>query len=148
MSSEMEVILLADDDENDIALFKRAFKQADIKNPLQIVRDGEEAIAYLAGEGTFADRNEFPLPTLLLLDLKMPRKNGFEVLQWVRQHPTLKTLRVLVLTVSSDIRDVNMAYKLGANSFIVKSLDVQNFLELVLQIKNCWLAMSRAPEIK
>src|SRR5687768_8183030 len=148
MSSDKEVILLADDDENDIALFRRAFKQADIKNPLQIVRDGEEVIAYLAGEGKFADRSQFPLPTLLLLDLKMPRKNGFEVLQWVREHPTLKALRVLVLTVSSDIRDVNMAYQLGANSFIVKSLDIQNFLELVLQIKNCWLAMSRAPEIE
>src|SRR5687768_4667513 len=107
MSSEKEVIMLAEDDENDIALFKRAFKQADIKNPLQIVRDGEEAIAYLAGEGKFADRAEYPLPALLLLDLKMPRKSGFQVLQWVRQHPTLKTLRVLVLTTSSDMRDVN-----------------------------------------
>jgi CheY-like chemotaxis protein len=148
MSSEKEVILLADDDANDIALFERAFKQADIKNPLQIVRDGEEAIAYLAGEGKFADRTQFPLPTLLLLDLKMPRKNGFEVLRWVRQHTTLKALRVLVLTVSSDIRDVNMAYELGANSFIVKSLDIQTFLELVSQIKHCWLSMSLAPKIE
>jgi CheY-like chemotaxis protein len=147
MSSEKEVILLADDDENDIALFERAFQQADIKNPLHIVRDGEEAIAYLAGKGKFADRIRFPLPTLLLLDLKMPRKNGFEVLQWVRQHPTLKALRVLVLTVSSDIRDVNRAYQLGANSFIVKSLDIQTFLELVSQIKHCWLSMSLAPKI-
>src|SRR5688572_18381433 len=79
MSSEKEVILLAEDDQNDIALFQRAFKQAQIKNPLQIVRDGEEAIAYLEGEGKFADRGQFPLPTLLLLDLKMPRKSGFQV---------------------------------------------------------------------
>jgi CheY-like chemotaxis protein len=148
MTSEKDVILLADDDENDIALFERAFKQADIKNPLQIVRNGEEAIAYLAGEGKFADRARFPLPTLLLLDLRMPRKSGFQVLQWVRQHPTLRGLRILVLTVSSDIRDVNMAYELGANSFIVKSLDIQTFLELVSQIKHCWLSMSLAPKIE
>lgn len=148
MSSEKEVILLAEDDENDIALFQRAFRQAQIKNPLQIVRDGEEAIAYLQGDGKFADRAQFPLPTLLLLDLKMPRKSGFQVLQWVRQHPTLKALRILVLTTSSDMRDVNMAYELGANSFIVKSLDIQTFLELVSQIKHCWLSTSLAPKIK
>jgi CheY-like chemotaxis protein len=148
MSSARDTILLAEDDENDIALLKRAFKQANIKHPLQIVRDGEEAIEYLGGEGKFADRAQFPLPTVLLLDLKMPRKDGFQVLQWVRQHPNLRALRVLVLTTSSDIRDVNMAYQLGANSFLVKSLDIQNLLELVLQIKNGWLGMSLAPKIE
>jgi CheY-like chemotaxis protein len=148
MSSENEVVLLAEDDENDTALFKRAFKQVGIKNPLQIVRDGDEAIEYLKGEGRFSDRTKYPLPTLLLLDLKMPRTNGFQVLQWVRQQPTLKALRVLVLTTSTEIRDVNLAYELGANSFLVKSLDIQDFAALVSQIKNCWLSMSLAPRVE
>lgn len=148
MNAENEVVLVAEDDENDVTLFQRAFKQAQITNPLQIVRDGEEAIEYLKGEGKFSDREKYPVPTLLLLDLKMPRKNGFEVLQWIREQPSLKALRVLVLTTSTDIRDVNTAYRLGANSFLVKSLDIQDFAALVSQIKNCWLSMSRAPTIE
>jgi CheY-like chemotaxis protein len=148
MSAENEVVLLAEDDENDIALFQRAFRETHVTNPLQIVRDGEEAIEYLKGEGKFSDRGKYPLPTLLLLDLKMPRKNGFEVLDWIRQQPSLQPLRVLVLTTSTDIRDVTKAYRLGANSFLVKSLDIQDFAALVSQIKNCWLTMSAAPTIE
>jgi CheY-like chemotaxis protein len=148
MSAENEVVLLAEDDENDIELLKRAFKQTHVENPLQIVRDGEEAIEYLKGEGKFSERQKYPLPTLVLLDLKMPRKDGFEVLRWIREQPSLKALRVLVLTTSSDIRDVTKAYKLGANSFLVKTLDIQDFGALVSQIKNCWLTMSRAPTVE
>src|SRR6266436_6531146 len=96
------LILLADDDENDIALIRRALSKADIRNPTKIVRDGEEAIAYLKGEGKFSNRAKYPLPTLMLLDLKMPRKNGFEVLDWSRRQPDLKALHIVVLTASRD----------------------------------------------
>src|ERR1051325_881269 len=100
---ESAVILLADDGEDDVTLVRRAFKKAGLLNPLQVVKDGDEAIAYLKGEGAYRNRLEVPLPDLLLLDLKMPRKNGFEVLQWIRAQPSLSALRVVVLTSSEEV---------------------------------------------
>src|SRR4051794_26679926 len=117
---EQAVILLAEDREDDILLIRKAFARAYIHNPLQVVRDGEEALAYLQGQGRYGNRDEYPLPELLLLDLKMPRMNGFEVIKWIRQQPGLSALRIVVLTSSDSIRDVNTAYRLGANSFMVK----------------------------
>src|SRR5690349_14765253 len=117
---ERGIILLAEDREDDVLLIQQAFEQAGIRNPLFVVRDGEEAISYLSGEGKYAKREEFPLPDLLLLDLKMPRKDGFDVLRWLMQQPSLSALRVLVLTTSGEIYDVDEAYQLGANSFLVK----------------------------
>src|SRR5438477_12877403 len=118
----ISVILLAEDREDDVLLIRRAFNKANLLNPLHLVHDGDEAIAYLKGEGQFANRAEYPLPSLLLLDLKMPRRDGFEVLQWVREQSSLKALRVIVLTSSEHIQDVNRAYDLGANSFLVKPM--------------------------
>lgn len=134
------LILLAEDDENDIELFRRALTKAEIHNPVQIVRDGEEAIAYLKGEGKFSDRVTYPLPALMLLDLNMPRVDGFQVLDWIRRQPELNALRVVVLTVSRDIYDVTRAYRFGANSFLVKSLDSQTFAQLVESIQGYWLS--------
>src|SRR5215204_6896678 len=127
---DQSVILLAEDREDDIILVKKSFARAYISNPLQIVRDGEEAIAYLEGEGKFSNRAEYPLPDLVLLDLKMPRKDGLEVFKWIRQHPTLRGLPVVVLTSSESMRDVNAAYQAGANSFLVKPMDFENFIEM------------------
>jgi CheY-like chemotaxis protein len=141
------LILLAEDDENDIELFRRALLQARIRNPLQIVRDGDEAIAYLNGEGKFSDRARYPLPALMLLDLNMPRKDGFEVLEWIRSQPELKILRVVVLTISRNVYDVTRAYRLGANSFFVKSLDAQTFSQLVESIHAYWLSAGLTPRI-
>jgi CheY-like chemotaxis protein len=107
---EQSLILLAEDREDDIILIRKAFAEAYISNPLQVVRDGEEAIAYLAGNGRYFNRAEYPLPALLLLDLKMPRMDGFEVLKWIRQQPELSSLRIVVLTASDRISDVNIAY--------------------------------------
>src|SRR5204863_3408020 len=95
------VILLADDRDDDILLIRKALQRGDVLNPLQVVRDGDETIAYLSGEGKYANRAEYPVPDLLLLDLKMPGKDGFEVLRWIRRRPGLSALRVVVLT-SSD----------------------------------------------
>src|SRR5581483_5474555 len=133
------VILLAEDDENDVLLMKRAFSQAHIQNPLYVVQDGEEAIAYFKGEGAFSNRAEYPLPDLLLLDLNMPRVNGFEVLTWIRQQPGLSALRVLVLTSSDHMRDVNQAYRLGANSFLIKPHDFEDFVHLSKLMQEFWL---------
>ena len=148
LTPNYDVILLAEDNEDHAILTRRAFKQAALINPVFVVQDGEEAIAYLKGEGKFSNRTEYPLPTLLLLDLKMPRKNGFEVLEWVRQQPSLAALRVVVLTTSDQIHDVNRAYQLGANSFLTKPVDFRDFVQLSSAIKGYWLWMSRAPEVE
>ena len=144
---DQAVILLAEDREDDILLIRRAFKMAFLDNPLQVVRDGEECIAYLSGTGKFSNRAEYPLPDLLLLDLKMPRMDGFEVLSWVRQHPTLSSLRTIVVTSSECIRDVNRAYQLGANSFLVKPSDFLNYIEMSKFLAGFWLRLSKTPEI-
>src|SRR4051812_7528965 len=145
--SDPAVILLAEDNEDDILLIRKAFKKGGVNNPLHIVRDGEEAIAYLQGEGDYSNRAEFPLPALFLLDLKMPGLDGFDVLRWVRQAPGLLGLRVLVLTSSEEIRDVNLAYQLGANSFLVKPMEFEGTTELVKTLKRFWLLESKSPEL-
>ena len=143
-----DMILIAEDNDDHVVLLRRALKKGAILNPIFVVNDGEEVVAYLKGEGRFADRYEYPLPGLLLLDLKMPKKNGFEVLQWIRQQPFLKRLRVVVLTTSDNPSDIDRAYELGANSFIVKPLEQQQFLEVTEAIKGYWLWMSAAPQLQ
>jgi CheY-like chemotaxis protein len=141
------VILLADDRDDDVFLIRRSFLKANIINPLFVVRDGEEAMHYLAGEGKYSNRDEYPLPDLLLLDLKMPRMDGFEVLRWVREQAGLKALRVVVLTSSDEVRDVNAAYQLGANSFLVKPIDFEHFVKVSQALKGYWLWLNKTPEI-
>jgi CheY-like chemotaxis protein len=143
---EQAVILIAEDSEDDITLMGRAFRKAGILNPVQVVRDGEETMAYLKGELQYANRVEYPLPALLLLDLKMPHKNGFEVLRWIRAQPGLSALRVVVLTSSERLHDVNLAYQLGANSFLVKPMDFHDLVKISQALAGYWLWMSQAPE--
>jgi CheY-like chemotaxis protein len=143
---DQSVILLAEDREDDILLVRRSFAKAYISNPLQVVRDGVEVVAYLEGEGKFSNREEYPLPDLLLLDLKMPKMDGFEVLKWVREHPTLRPLPIVVLTSSERMRDVNVAYQLGANSFLVKPMDFENFVEMSRFLTGFWLNLNKPPE--
>ncbi len=139
-------MLLVEDREDDVLLVRRAFAKANIINPLHVVHDGLEALAYLKGEGPYANRVEFPLPELILLDLKMPGMDGYEVLRWIRKHPTLSALRVVVLASSEEIRDVNLAYKLGANSFLVKPVELERFVEMLVALNGYWLWMSKTPE--
>src|SRR4051812_16926579 len=120
---ERAVILLAEDEEDYVLLIKKAFSQANLQNPFHVVSTGEEAMAYLKGEGKYAHRDEYPLPDLLLLDLKLPGFSGFEIIGWVRSQPGLSGLRILVLTSSDRMKDVNDAYRLGANSFLMKPYD-------------------------
>src|ERR1041385_8319073 len=124
-------ILLAEDDINDVLLLERAFEKAGLRPSLRVVNDGEAAIEYLSGRGIYADRERFPVPFLLLLDLKMPGTDGFEVLQWLRNDPELKRLLVVVLTSSNLQADVDRAYELGANSYLVKPVGFDEMLHLV-----------------
>jgi len=143
---ESAVILLVEDREDDILLIRKAFEKALLTNPVYVVRNGEEAISYLMAEPPYSNRSEYPLPDLILLDLKMPKIDGFEVLTWIRQQPGIRNLAVIVLTSSEDLRDVNQAYALGANSFLVKPLDFQNSVELARTLHRYWLKSSRLPE--
>jgi CheY-like chemotaxis protein len=143
---ECPVILVAEDDEDYVILIKQVFMKAHIPNPIHVVWNGEEAISYLKGSGKYSNRDEYPLPDIFLLDLKMPRINGFEVLKWVRSQPTLSALRILVLTSSDEIRDVNVAYHLGANSFLLKPMDFEYFTKLSRLIADFCFKASRTPD--
>jgi len=139
------IFLLVEDSADDVLLIRRAFSKASIVNPLQVVRSGEEAILYLSGEGPYANREEFPLPSLLLLDLKMSAKDGFEVLEWIRHQPGLQNLRVVVLTSSDSIFDIDRAYQLGANSFLVKPVQFDQLVEIMQALRGYWIWNDRAP---
>ena len=116
-----------------------------VSQPGPSVRSGEEAVAYLSGEGKYANRTEYPLPVLVLLDLKMPGMDGFEFLTWIRQQEGIRGLPVVVLTSSSELADVNRAYKLGANSFFVKELDFQGLVDFTKLFQSHWLTKVRTP---
>ena len=141
-------ILLAEDDENDVMLIKRAFSKSHVVNPIACVKNGEEAVAYLSGEGEYADRLRHPLPFMLLLDLKLPRLSGHEVLSWLRTQQGLKRLPVVVLTSSREPSDINRAYELGANSYLVKPVVFEEFSTLLKQLQVYWLMLSEHPELQ
>jgi CheY-like chemotaxis protein len=140
------VILLAEDEEDYVLLVKRAFSEAKITNPLHVVSTGQEAVAYLKGEGKYANRDEYPLPDLLLMDLKLPGFNGLEIIGWMRSQPGLAGLRIVVLTSSDQLKDVNDAYRLGANSFLMKPYDFADLVQFSRMISEYWLQMSKTPE--
>lgn len=119
-------ILVVEDNDNDSTLIRRTLTNAGIPNPRHFVETGEDAINYLNGVGRYSDRKRYPLPVLVLLDLKLPGMDGFEVLKWIRERRHFSDLRVVVLTVLNEIRDVQKAYHLGANSFLVKPLEFEN----------------------
>jgi CheY-like chemotaxis protein len=140
-------ILLVEDDANDIYFMKRAAREAGIFDLLHVAQDGQEAEDYLGGLGEYADRQRFPLPCVILLDLKLPRVMGFEVLKWIRQQPALKSIIVIVLTSSDLGPDVDLAYQLGANSYLVKPPNPDRLTEMITRIKQYWLDLNRhAPE--
>src|SRR5689334_15264869 len=132
-------ILLVEDSEDDVFLMQRALKGAGITNPLYVVEDGQEAIEYLSGIGKYSDRDENPIPAIVFLDLKLPIKGGFDVLQWIRDNPELKSLVVVVLTSSNEPSDLKRAYGLGANSYVVKPPTATQLLELAKAFKWFWL---------
>jgi CheY-like chemotaxis protein len=130
---------VAEDDPTDAYFFQRAFKRAGLPVLLHFVRDGQEVLDYLQGKGQFADRTAHPLPQLLLLDLKMPRLDGFAVLEWVRRQPDLNGLQIVIFSSSGAPRDINRAYGLGANWYLVKPHSMEELTELVGRFKKFWL---------
>jgi CheY-like chemotaxis protein len=132
-------VLLIEDDENDVFFMQRAFREAGIATPLHVVGDGREAIDYLSGKGKFADRKAWPLPCLVLMDLKLPYVLGLDVLKWLRSQPEFKSIVVVVLTSSKQDADIEKAYSLGANSYLVKPPDVHQLVAMVKRIKEYWI---------
>jgi CheY-like chemotaxis protein len=147
MSVETQTILLVEDDSNDVLLIRRAFQKANLANPIQVAEDGEHAVLYLSGQGPYTDRVRHPLPVLVLLDLKLPRKTGLEVLEWLREQPGLRRLPVVVLTSSRETSDINRAYDLGANSYLVKPVSRDGLLDLVKNLDVYWLILNQKPEM-
>jgi CheY-like chemotaxis protein len=135
-------ILYAEDDQNYATLLNSVLRQTGFTHQLRLVQDGAEAIAYLKGEGQYADREKFPFPCLVLADLKMPRINGFDLLRWVRQSST-PFLPVVVLTSSDERKEIHRAYTLGANSFLVKPPHVSDLKELLKTLDEYWLRFNK-----
>ncbi|UCD04857.1 MAG: response regulator [candidate division WOR-3 bacterium] len=144
MTQNNHTVLLVEDDHNDVLLIKRAFQKVKIANPIIVLNDGEQAISYLAGREPYIER---PLPVLILLDLKLPRKSGHEVLEWLRQQQTLKRLPVVVLTASSESSDINRAYDLGANSYLVKPVTFGALVEMVKTLNLYWMILNKRAEV-
>ena len=132
-------ILVAEDDPTDAYFLQRAFRRAGLPVVLHFVRDGQEAIDYLQGEGRFADRATYPLPHLVLLDLRMPRLDGFDVLEWVGKHPAFSGLHFVIFSSSTAPGDMERAYGLGANSYLVKPHNLEELNSLVGRFKKFWL---------
>ena len=139
-------VLLVEDDPDDVLLTQVAFEKARLANPLQVVRDGEEAISYLSGTGKHRNRDRFPLPILLLLDLKMPKVDGFQVLEWLQKKREFSGLHVAVMTASDNDPDFTRAYALGAESYLIKPPDAKALLALVQRIHAYWLILNEPPE--
>jgi len=128
-------ILLVEDDENDLILIQRSIQKSRLVNPVRVVYDGEAAINYLRGEGEYAERSIHPVPFLVLLDLHLPKVNGFEVLGWIRSQPQYRNLKVVVLTASSEERVFRTALQLGGDSYFVKPGSLEEFVRLMERIK-------------
>jgi CheY-like chemotaxis protein len=138
-------ILQVEDEANEVFLLQSAFRDAGIATPVHVATDGQMAIDYLSGLGGFADRVKHPLPELVLLDLKLPRRSGREVLEWIRAQPGLRKIVVIVFTSALYVGDVSLAYELGANSFIIKPKDFSEYLNVARLLKGWWLHLNQFP---
>ena len=141
----MNEILLVEDNPDDVDLTLRAFAKSNIANEVVVARDGVEALDYLFATGAHVGRASAPLPQLVLLDLKLPRIDGLQVLERVRANPKTRLLPVVILTSSTEQRDLTSGYTLGANSYIRKPVDFQEFLEAVRHLGLYWLLLNQAP---
>ena len=137
-------ILLVEDEPNDVFFMQQAMQKAGIVNPIQVASNGQEAIDYLKGACKFADRAEFPLPCLVLLDLKLPYVMGLDVLRWIRQQHGLPVI-VVILSSSKEEEDIATAYRLGANGYLVKPPDLGKLLDMAKSIKDFWLTQNIPP---
>src|SRR3954465_10105828 len=147
MKDSNYTILLVEDEETDALLMKRAFKRNNILNPIQWVKDGLEAVAYLNGQGVYADRALYPFPEVMILDLKMPRMGGLELLAWVRDHPDFRVIPTIIMSSSGQDPDITKAYELGANTYQIKPTTFDELTALVKSAHEYW-TLSVKPKTK
>ena len=140
-------ILLVEDNKMDIALTLDAFREAKLSNKIQIAHNGEQALQYLRGEDKYSDRKTFPLPNLILLDLKMPGISGIEVLKIVKKTDNIKRIPIVILTSSREEGDRAMSYDFGANSYLVKPISFEGFLEVVRKVSDYWITLNVEPPL-
>lgn len=140
-------ILLVEDEPNDVLFFKMAMENAGVKNPIQVAQDGQEALDYFQGEGKFADRQEFPIPYLVMLDLKLPHLMGLDVLKWLREQEQFRSTVVVILTSSRHNQDIIDAYKFGTNAYLVKPSGIKELNFLARTIKEFWLTANQPAPI-
>lgn len=140
-------ILLIEDDANDILFVQRAFSRVNLANSICTVKDGDAAIDYLSGAGAYADRVQYPLPALILLDLKLPRRSGIEILAWIRQQPGIRRIPVVVLTSSRENVDLERAYDLGVNSYLVKPVKFDDLTKMIEALEAYWLRFNEYPSV-
>lgn len=145
MTDAGKAILLVEDNPDDVALTLRAFKRSHVMNTIAVARDGIEALDYLFGRGTHADRAGLPLPTLIILDLKLPKLDGLGVLKAIRADERTRLLPVVILTSSKEDQDLLSGYSLGANSYVRKPVDFAEFVEAVKVLGIYWLMMNQSP---
>ena len=138
-------ILVADDDQNDVFFLRRAFQKSGVSHAVIHVSDGQEAIDYLQGEANYRDRARFPVPALVLLDLKMPKVDGLEVLRQVKGDETLKVIPVVMLTSSREETDLVKSYRLGANAYVVKPVGFEQFADAIRQVGIFWAVLNEPP---
>ncbi len=142
---EKRTILLVEDNPDDVELTLRALKQYNVRNEIAVVRDGAEALDYLFATGAYAERSTCPMPAVVILDLKLPKVDGFEVLQRLRADERTKLVPVVILTSSKEERDMVNGYRLGANSYVQKPVDFTQFVEAARQLGLYWLVINEPP---
>jgi CheY-like chemotaxis protein len=140
-------ILLVEDSEDNVFLVRHAMQKAGVKTPLEVVTSGEQAIEYLGGTNGYSDWHRFPLPALVLLDLKMPGMDGFDVLKWIRRQSGLKALRVAMLTSSDMPSEIKMAHELGANIFLTKPVELERLIQIMKTLNEHWLGQAQSPSV-
>jgi CheY-like chemotaxis protein len=140
-------ILLIEDEESDAALLRRGFEKIKVLNPIVHLTNGDDALFYLEGRGQYADRTLYPLPALILLDLKLPGMTGFQLLQWMRTRGDVRRIPVVVLTGDDGPETINSAYDLGANSYLLKSADADEIARMVKAIRQYWIELNEPPKL-
>lgn len=143
-----KTVLYVEDEEADVFFVKRAFAHLNVSNPLRVVRSGRDALDYLAGNGHYSDRQRYPLPSLVLLDLKLPGMQGMDVLEWIRQQPQFQSLAVVVFSASHLETDRNQALKLGANDYVVKPTDMTKVPEFLSSVLNRFLKLDAVDSVE
>lgn len=141
------MILLAEDSHQCAVAVQAVLHSAGVNNPITVVADGDKAIEYLNGSGEFSDRTKYPIPSVILLDLKMPRVDGFQVLEWIKRHPVPGKPLIIVLSGFDEANKLSLAYALGANSFLVKPCRVADIQNLISVFPNHWILASSSPRL-